>query len=81
MAMIDERCFTDSAGNEWEVFDERTDSPRRALECDYPVQSADPGLVFVSRAGRKRLWPCPDDWHRLPDEALADLCARAAELA
>ncbi|HEX8851803.1 MAG TPA: hypothetical protein VF761_19905 [Gemmatimonadaceae bacterium] len=80
MAMIDERCFTDSAGNEWEVFDERTDSPRRALECDYPVQSADPGLVFVSRVGRKRLWPCPADWHRLPDEVLADLCARAAEL-
>jgi hypothetical protein len=78
--MVDERCFRDSAGNEWEVFDERTDSPKRALECDYPVQRADPGLVFVSRAGRKRLWPCPDDWQRLPDDVLADLCARAAEL-
>ena len=78
--MVDERTFRDSGGTEWEVFDERTDSPRRALECDYPVQRAEPGLVFISVAGRKRLWPCPADWQLLPDEVLEHLCARAAAL-
>lgn len=78
--MLDERTFTDAAGREWEVFDEGASSARRALECDYPQQGANPGLVFVSRVGSRRLWPCPSDWQRLPDAKLADLCERAVEL-
>jgi hypothetical protein len=79
--MIDERSFRDSSGTEWDVFDERSSGAMRALECDYPMPDRDPGLVFVSRAGRKRLWPCPADWQRLPDHELEHLCGRAASLA
>jgi hypothetical protein len=79
--MIDERSFRDSNGTEWDVFDERSSGAMRALECDYPMPERDPGLVFVSRVGRKRLWPCPADWHRMPDHELEHLCGRAASLA
>jgi hypothetical protein len=78
--MDDERSFKDSNGTEWDVFDERSSGPMRALECDYPPPETDPGLVFVSHAGKRRLWPCPADWIRLPDEELESLCGKAATL-
>ena len=77
--MTDERMIRDASGQEWEVFDEGASSARRALECDYPPQAREPGLLFVSRAGSRRLWPCPSDWRELSDDRLADLCKRAIE--
>lgn len=77
--MTDERTIRDASGQEWEVFDEGARSARRALECDYPPQLGDPGLLFVSRSGRRRLWPCPVDWRQLSDDGLAMLCQRAIE--
>ncbi len=79
--MLDERSFRDSSGTDWDVFDERSSGPMRALECDYPMPETDPGLVFVSRVAKKRLWPCPADWKMLPAEELEMLCWRAARLA
>ena len=78
--MVDERSFRDSSGTDWDVFDERSSGPIRALECDYPPPEKDPGLVFVSRVGKRRLWPCPADWIALPDQELESLCFRAATL-
>lgn len=78
-AMTDERLIRDASGQEWEVFDESAPSVRRALECDYPPQLREPGLLFVSREGSRRLWPCPADWRELSDDRLADLCERAIE--
>ena len=78
--MMDERSFLDSSGTEWDVFDERSAGPIRAIECDYPPPERDPGLVFVSRIGKRRLWPCPADWKQLPSEELEMLCWRAAPL-
>ena len=69
--MIDDRIIKDSSGLEWEVIDESALSDiARAFECDYPAQERDPGLLFVSREGRRRLYPAPSDWRRLSDEAL-----------
>jgi hypothetical protein len=78
--MLDERSFTDSAGTDWDVFDERSAGAMRALECDYPIPETDPGLVFVSREDRRTLWPCPAEWYRLGDEELERLCLRARSL-
>lgn len=79
--MVDERSFRDSRGVEWDVFDERSASAMRALECDYPPPARDPGLLFVSSADQRRLWPAPADWKMLPSEELEMLCWRAASLA
>ena len=77
--MTDDRMIRDASGQEWEVFDESGSSVRRALECDYLPQVREPGLLFVSREGSRRLWPCPADWRELPVDRLADLCERAIE--
>jgi hypothetical protein len=79
--MVEERSFRDSRGVEWDVFDERSSGPMRALECDYPPPARDPGLVFVSGRDRRRLWPAPSDWKILPVEELEMLCWRARGLA
>jgi hypothetical protein len=72
--MIDDRIIRDSSGLEWEVIDESALSDiARAFECDYPAQERDPGLLFVSREGRRRLYPAPTDWRRLSDDALGAL--------
>jgi hypothetical protein len=79
-AMIDDRIIKDSSGLEWEVFDESTPDVRLALECDYRPQQDDPGLLFISREGRRRLYPCPTGWRHLPDDALERLCTKARVL-
>ena len=72
--MIDDRIIKDSSGLEWEVIDESALSDiARAFECDYPAQERDPGLLFVSREGRRRLYPAPSDWRRMSDDALSTL--------
>lgn len=79
-AMGHERCFRDSAGVEWEVYDEAGGSIGWALDWDYPVQRHNPGLLFVSRTERRRLWPCPGGWGTLRDEELEELCQKARAL-
>ena len=74
------RLFTDAGGVEWEVYDDAQWSVARAMEWDYPAQLHDPGLLFVSSTGRRRLHPCPADWRALSDAELDALCAQAAPL-
>jgi hypothetical protein len=71
------RMIVDERGTEWEVYDESTWSLELALEWDFLPQSENPGLIFASRLGRRRLWPCPANWHELNDGQLVDLLARA----
>jgi hypothetical protein len=71
------RVITDSQGVEWEVYDESRWSMELALEWDFLPQTENPGLIFASRAGRRRLWPCPEKWEALGDPELLELLARA----
>lgn len=67
----------DDRGVEWEVYDEATWSLQLALEWDFLPQTENPGLIFASRVGRRRLLPCPPDWRQFSDAALLDLLNRA----
>lgn len=79
--MIDDRIIKDASGLEWEVIDESApDDVRLALECDYRPQREDPGLIFISREGSRRVYPRPADWRRLPDDVLGAMCSQAAQL-
>jgi hypothetical protein len=71
------RTITDSQGVEWEVYDESRWSMELALEWDFLPQTENPGLIFASRAGRRRLWPCPEKWEALGDAELLELLGRA----
>lgn len=80
-AMIDDRIITDSSGLEWEIIDESAaNDVRLALECDYMPQRTNPGLIFVSSAGLRRVYPQPKDWRTLPDVVLEVLCSQAPRL-
>ena len=74
------RLFVDSAGVEWEVYDESQWNVTMALDWDYPPQMDDPGLIFNSTLGRRRIWPCPVMWQALSDPDLESLCQRARTL-
>jgi hypothetical protein len=74
------RTIVDDHGVEWEVYDEGTWSIQLALDWDVLPQTSNPGLLFVSGAGRRRLWPCPEAWKALADPDLLDLLARAKAL-
>ena len=67
------RTIVDDRGIEWEVYDESRWSLELALEWDFLPQTEDPGLIFASRAGRRRLWPCPTQWESLTDPELLAL--------
>jgi hypothetical protein len=67
------RTIVDDRGTEWEVYDESRWSLELALEWDFLPQTEDPGLIFASRAGRRRLWPCPSKWQSLSDGELLAL--------
>ena len=71
------RVITDSQGVEWEVYDESTWSLELALEWDFLPQTENPGLIFASRAGRRRLWPCPEKWQAKSDPELVELLSKA----
>jgi len=71
------RTIVDDHDVEWEVYDEGTWSIQLALDWDVLPQTSNPGLLFVSGSGRRRLWPCPDSWQTLPDPELLGLLARA----
>ena len=74
------RVFTDAAGIEWEAYDESSATVALALDWDYLPQLENPGLIFTSRLGLRRLWPCPTDWATMPDEELVALVARARSI-
>lgn len=74
------RLVVDASGVEWEVWDEATDSIALALDWDHQPQPDNPGLIFTSRLGRRRLWPAPPAWRELSDEALRLLLDRARQL-
>lgn len=71
------RTIVDDRGIEWEVYDESRWSLELALEWDFLPQAENPGLIFASRAGRRRLWPCPANWEAATDAALLELLAKA----
>lgn len=72
--------IVDDRGTEWEVYDEATWSIELALEWDFLPQTENPGLIFASRMGRKRLWPCPVNWQALSDAELLELLGRAKQI-
>lgn len=74
------RLFTDSAGVEWEVYDESTWTVTWALDWEYPPQPDSPGLLFNSVVDCRRLYPCPENWNALSDAQLEALLARATSL-
>ena len=71
------RMIVDDRGVEWEVYDESRWSMELALEWDFLPQTENPGLIFASRAGRRRLWPCPAEWEKLSDQELLALLQTA----
>jgi hypothetical protein len=71
------RMVIDDRGTEWEVYDEATWSLQLALEWDFLPQTENPGLIFASRVGRRRLWPCPANWKTLEDAEVLELLNRA----
>jgi hypothetical protein len=81
-AMPEERArvLIDDRGVEWEVYDESTWSIELALDWDILPQGENPGLIFASRLGRRRLYPCPKNWRSLDDRRLIDLLRRAPHL-
>lgn len=74
------RMILDDRGTEWEVYDEATWSIELALEWDFLPQTENPGLIFASRVGRKRLWPCPENWQALSDAELLELLGKAKQI-
>lgn len=74
------RIIRDDDGTEWEVFDESDWGARMALDWDYLPQTHDFGLIFNSRLGCRRVFPCPADWQQLSDAQLMALCAGATNL-
>jgi hypothetical protein len=71
------RVIVDERGTEWEVYDESEWSIQMALEWDFPPQTENPGLIFASVAGRKRIWPCPPGWREQSDGQLVQLLTAA----
>lgn len=74
------RLIVDHEGVEWEVFDESEWSVGLALAFDHLPQSENPGLLFISSRDMRRLWPSPEQWRGLADDALVSLCSRAASV-
>ena len=74
------RLFVDASGVEWEVYDESQWTIAWALDWDYPPQRENPALLFDSRVGRRRIFPCPADWQAMSDPELELLLSRAASL-
>lgn len=74
------RLMVDSAGVEWEVYDESQWTVAFALECEYAPQPANPALLFNSAVGRRRMFPCPAAWKSLSDGELEVLLRKATSL-
>lgn len=74
------RMIVDDRGTEWEVYDESSWSLELALEWDFLPQTENPGLIFSSNVGRRRLWPCPGNWQTMTDLELLQLLERAKRI-
>ncbi|MEO7371070.1 MAG: hypothetical protein ABIZ69_09415 [Ilumatobacteraceae bacterium] len=74
------RLFVDSTGVEWEVYDETRWTIAWAIDWEYPPQPENPGLLFDSSAGKRRIFPCPVNWQSLSDADLEALLDRARSL-
>ena len=74
------RLFVDSTGVEWEVYDESQWTISWAIDWEYPPQADNPGLLFDSSLGRRRIFPCPPDWQALSDSELEALLKIATSL-
>jgi hypothetical protein len=73
------RLFVDSTGVEWEVYDESQWTVSWALDWDYLPQE-NPGLIFVSNEGRRRIFPCPPGWRDMNVPQLEALLTTATSL-
>lgn len=71
------RLLLDADGVEWEVYDESTWTIELALDWEFLPQPHSPGLIFSSRIDRRRMWPCPSGWRKLPDPQLLEILERA----
>ena len=74
------RLFVDATGVEWEVYDESEWTVSWAMDWDYLPQRDNPGLLFDSSLGRRRIFPCPPNWRELSDAELETLLNRATSL-
>lgn len=74
------RLMVDSSGVEWEVYDESQWTIAMALDWEYRPQTENPGLLFDSVLGRRRVFPCPPAWRSLTDQELEALLGRASSL-
>jgi hypothetical protein len=74
------RHLVDSSGVEWEVYDETQWTIAWAIDWEYPPQVDNPGLLFDSSLGRRRVFPCPDKWQAFSDAELEALLERASAL-
>jgi hypothetical protein len=74
------RLLVDAAGVEWEVYDESTWTIELALDSEVLPQRERPGLIFSSRTDRRRLWPCPPGWRKLPDPQLLEILEHAKSM-
>jgi hypothetical protein len=74
------RLFVDWSGVEWEVYDESQWTIAWALDWEYPPQTENPGLLFYSALGTRRVFPCPPNWHALSDTELGALLTVARAL-
>ncbi|GAC1514088.1 MAG: hypothetical protein NVS1B4_00930 [Gemmatimonadaceae bacterium] len=73
------RIFRDSDGEEWEVYDEGVWNAALAM-IDFPVQTDNPGLLFISSHDMRRMRPRPEAWADLSDDDLTALCRGATSL-
>lgn len=71
------RHFRDNAGVEWEVFltERKSDAVSRGQFL--PEAYREGWLVFESAQEKRRLAPVPANWESLPNETLAEWCAKA----
>ncbi|CAN5475206.1 hypothetical protein BH09GEM1_BH09GEM1_29020 [soil metagenome] len=74
------RLLVDPNGVEWEVYDESQWTIAWALDWEYPPQAENPGLLFDSILGRRRIFPCPPAWQTFSDAQLVELLGRARSL-
>ena len=72
------RDFTDSAGNEWTVFEVSRGGTEEDTWSYLPRGFRAGWLCFESDAGKRRLSPVPDEWNTLEPLELEQMLRRAA---
>jgi hypothetical protein len=72
------RNFTDSAGNEWTVFEVKRQADEEDNWAYLPRGFRAGWLCFESEAGKRRLSPVPDGWKVLNPPDLERMLRRAA---